>query len=282
MTADFRMPVSEELDAAVAASESICKSGSKRRASDEHEKQTVTKRLRKEQIFRFLDLPQEIQNWIYEIAVEDTTRTWPLKPISPIFNRKPTAARNNDKGPPRVYPYLGLTQTCTKIRSEFRGWWMEGHRVLLTELDKYLSVFYRHPPRKDRYRHEAYMNTDGKLRVILVSGVRYLNILRLIKFSIKFPKYVITFEATPVFSQEVIRGWQALLDNRNLQWVKWVRGNALSDVRLMDSRLVLVFHAKHARPWMHPTLSRRIPDGFLQEAGLDKIPYWNFDTAVNY
>ncbi|KAF2113412.1 hypothetical protein BDV96DRAFT_579016 [Lophiotrema nucula] len=241
--------------------------------------------------FRFLDLPAELQNRIYEIAAGDAARTWPLR-LEPTLPLKPTrrtrgSAKTSTRRPPLTYPYLGLTQTCAKIRSDFRGWWMEGHRIRLGEIERYMSVFWRHPPRKDRHRFEAYFNRAGNLRIqVLEADLAKANLLSLVKLKIKLPNYNITFEPSPLTPAEQIEGLNQFINNKHPQWRKWIRANAITSVRPVTGgntpRIYLVFSLKYAQDWMRPTLYHRVPEGFLESAGLDTMTYWSFGFGVKY
>jgi len=89
----------------------------------------------------------ELQNRIYEYAIEITAKTWPEIPSHNLCKRKRKSSSINEvPDKPRLsfssFPFLGLTQTCTTIRVAFRGWWMENHRIPLCELERYLSAFH--------------------------------------------------------------------------------------------------------------------------------------------
>ena len=187
-------------------------------------------------------------------------------------------------------PYLALTQTSIKIRSEFRGWWMEAHLIPLCELDRYFSTFFPTLPRDsvDQQRLSSFFKDSGSLRIwVRANELKTIDILRLLKFKLRFPDYKIVLEHPPSVEADVIAGLSTLVNNKHPKWLQWLRGNIITQARLKPCRTGgHVFHfvvkVDWAENWMRPCLTRRIPDGFLSTLGLDGIAHWTFDFTVCY
>ncbi|KAF2796679.1 hypothetical protein K505DRAFT_415597 [Melanomma pulvis-pyrius CBS 109.77] len=256
--------------------------------------QPPAKRPRKEDIFPFLDLPRELQDLIYDAAIEITARSWPVIPNRALEKRSrkstsfPSSSNSGDEPRPRpAFPFLGLTQTCTTIRVAFRGSWMENHRIPLCELERYLSVFHRHPPVKDRHRFQAYVNTAGQLKVWLRENELHCrDILRLLKLKLRLPDYTIIFEHGIDVKPNEARDLTKLVNNKNPEWLRWLRGRIITQVRTSCygyvPELTIVVRVGHAPDWMRTTFGPPAQEGFVEKFGLDGLKHWNPQFAVFY
>ncbi|KAF2020258.1 hypothetical protein BU24DRAFT_459855 [Aaosphaeria arxii CBS 175.79] len=92
--------------------------------------------------FRFLDLPGEIRNQIYELCLTNTEQAL----IAHLPRLRTLRPRRSESTGPRVdrRRCKGLTQVCSAIRNEFRPMYMLGQEVGLdfTDLAKYIEAFY--------------------------------------------------------------------------------------------------------------------------------------------
>ncbi|KAF2714223.1 hypothetical protein K504DRAFT_462651 [Pleomassaria siparia CBS 279.74] len=278
---------------------------SKKRVRDQGEEEAQApatapaKRLRKEDIFPFLELPAELQNRIYELAIEITASSWPVIRDSKAEKRERKRASKSSSSSdsasespalPRL-PFLGLTQTCTKIRVEFRGWWMENHRIPLCTLDRYLSTFYPLPPLKNRHRFQAYVKTAGQLKVWLrQSEFENKDILRLLKLKVRLPNYTIIFQHGFDVKASEARGLSELINNKNPVWLRWIRSRIITQVRTTTGRrrndLDIVVRAQHAPAWMHALVPYAEPrpetSRLAKELGIDQLSHWTPRFAVCY
>lgn len=168
---------------------------------------------------------------------------------------------------------------------------MEGHRIPFSELDRYLSVFLRLPPKKDRHRYEAYYNSSGILRIwIRTSELNNTDLMRLLKFKVRLPDYKIVFCHLPD-SSELIQGLNQLVNHTHPRWLRWIRGNIITQVRLRKMainnkyKFYIVIKEQWAEDWMKPSLYGLLhdpPEGYLHTIGMDKMAYWGFSFAVCY
>jgi hypothetical protein len=173
---------------------------------------------------------------------------------------------------------------------------MESHRIPLCELERYLSAFYPHPPRKDRHRFEAYVNTAGRLKVWLrKTEFHNRDILRLLKLKLKLPNYIILFEHLGDVKPEEARGLSHLVNNKNPEWLRWIRGRVVTQVRTtLDPvrntageeihKLAVVVRAEHAPAWMRPMVIRPPPDAkdLAKQLGLEGMQHWEARFSVSY
>ncbi|KAF2662434.1 hypothetical protein K491DRAFT_178244 [Lophiostoma macrostomum CBS 122681] len=266
-----------------------CKRGTKRGATGGLHLASK-KQKKEEQIFRFLDLPGELQNHIYELAAAETRRKWPiLHNKLPDRSQRRTRSKPQSPPPKRTFPFLGFSQTCRKIRSEFRPWWMNGHRLPLSELDDYISVFFRGQLKKGRDRQDPYFNPAGMLRVwVRDSELKDIDIMRLVKLKVRLPNYTIIFDHGSDVPGPLIYGLNQLVNNTNAQWLRWLRGNIITQVRIRQNnnsashKFYVVVKEKWAKDWMKPALNQAVADGFLDTIGLEDLVYWNVRFGVCY
>jgi hypothetical protein len=263
----------------------------------------ILKRARKGRMFRFLELPGgkflvlkkkiitdlflELRNRIYEFAAEVTRKEWPNLPTRSSVRpkrRKLPESETHLKTERSIFPFLGLTQTCTDIRSEFRGWWMESHCIPLCELERYISVFLPILPKKDRKRHESYFKTTGRVTIrVRNDELEDVDILRLLKLKARLPNYTVLFRHLANVDESVIFGLLQFVCHANPKWLRWIRANVITQVRLCKSVVHIVVREQWAQDWMKPcTKSNQASAAFRTAFGLDRIVHWDFVFSVSY
>ncbi|KAF2188589.1 hypothetical protein K469DRAFT_83538 [Zopfia rhizophila CBS 207.26] len=238
------------------------------------------KRFRREGMFRFLDLPGELQNQIYEYAVEETGKDLLYKTTKDSLRPKPPI------------PFLGLTQTCSKIRSEFRGWWMSVHTIPLYHAERYISSFLLPPAKKDKKRAES---PKGKLAIQVKDQGMKMDMVRILRLKARIPDYEITFvrgdeevSAEYLFGDwgwacpGKIRGLNQLIGNTNPKWLRWIRGSLVTQVRIDGQDLHIVVKERAAEKWMKQMVLPTIPDDFVATIGLDGLEYFKVGFGVCY
>jgi hypothetical protein len=199
---------------------------------------------------------------------------------------------------PRI-PFLGLTQACTQIRSEFRPWWLDAHYVPLCAIKRYLSIFLRDPPTKKRNQFCTHFNPSGTLRLwIRKCDLERVDILCLLKFKAKYLDYKIEprglFNILPEFDipLELLLDFDRVINNRNPNWLHLIRGNKVTQVRIQSgwvsrssraaSELYVVMREQWGENWMKPSLRRRPPREYLVNLGLWGNGYWLTRFALCY
>jgi hypothetical protein len=177
------------------------------------------------------------------------------------------------------------------IRSEFRGWWMGAIRIPLCAIDRYLTDFFPSRPSDPLAlkRFPSYFNPSGSLRIFIrKEELVNRDICRLIKHKKRFPNFTIRFEYLTDVTSSKAKGLEELVNNQHPAWLRWVRINAISQIRTWplnyNARVTIVLKDKHAALWMRPMMeaARSIPDDFLASMGLDAISDWKMDFGVDY
>ncbi|KAH7382718.1 hypothetical protein DE146DRAFT_240089 [Phaeosphaeria sp. MPI-PUGE-AT-0046c] len=90
--------------------------------------------------FRFLDLPGEVRNVVYEFCILDPEHEWPddnFLPQGIVFTRKS-----------KSYSAKGLMGVCKQIREEFRPtyWSVNGPIIMSYEISELINVFFPDNP----------------------------------------------------------------------------------------------------------------------------------------
>ncbi|OAG03850.1 uncharacterized protein CC84DRAFT_1177789 [Paraphaeosphaeria sporulosa] len=246
--------------------------------------------------FPFLNLPPELRNRVYELAFDITYRAFPTSSFRKEYQlRLFSEVRLSTKTPPPI-PYLGLVQSCRQIRKEFHSWWMNAHRIPLCNTNKYLRTFFPPRPKSDT----AYYASKGNVRIYLRRiEMPHRDLLPVIKHMLRFPQRTMEVEQVASISDPLFDGLTQLLGNKHPMWLRWIRTNVLSQVRLaprdspphgLQHRIILVVKEKHATPWMKtvfgaPSGADRDEDAFgnfLASIGLNNVIGWRIDFAVDY
>lgn len=109
-----------------------------------------------------------------------------------------------------------------------------------------------------------------------------MDILSLVKLKMRFPDYNIIFEHPPDISEVAVFGLNQFINNTHPKWLRWLRGNIVTQARLQRDNVYLVIREKQATGWMKDTLKGRVPVGFLETIGLDKVVHWAITFGVCY
>ncbi|KAF1960564.1 hypothetical protein CC80DRAFT_404029, partial [Byssothecium circinans] len=226
--------------------------------------------------FRFLDLPGELRNRIYEYAAASTYRYFPTATFHNEQKRK--RRRNAPTSLPDNIAFMGLTQASVQLRSEFRNLWLNQVRVPLCALDSFLTLFMTTIPKR-----KTGFDKNGSLRIWLRrTELNDRNIIRLLKHRVRFPDFDIRFEYPPDLPTARVDGLRALLDNSHPRWIGWVKRNIISSVRLRLASIVIVVKERHAPAWMKKTSGMVIPLAYLPTLGLENASPWRITFGVDY
>jgi hypothetical protein len=195
---------------------------------------------------------------------------------------------------------MSLTQVCSLIRTEFRPLWLSTHRVPLFALEGYFKAYFpvlRGSLRlsKDiQKRIKSYFSDAGTLRIwIRMNCLRHADILFLLKFRLRFPAYTITFDpGHPAIQSHTINSLNTLMNNANPTWVKHIKQNRITQVRLafghypnqtFELVMRIVVKEMYAPSWMMATCARQPSaiEEYERQLGLDN-PVWYVSFGVSY
>ncbi|CAI6337576.1 unnamed protein product [Periconia digitata] len=197
--------------------------------------------------FPFLKLPAELRNYIYGIALFETNRMtsntvlWggpgPRKRRGHMAFRSCANRRRfydpytTDKLP--VIPFLGLTQCCTQVRSEFYDQWLSQLCVPLPLMEGFLAAFFSR-------------ELEGVSSTPLVHNVHTVNILihlkwlwgfdmrNLLRLRHDLPN--VTFKVQPCGWKECdtvkSSDMEILINNRHHTFLKWLRTGVFHFIRI--------------------------------------------------
>ncbi|KAI4930265.1 hypothetical protein J4E85_004891 [Alternaria conjuncta] len=254
-----------------------------------------------DQVFRFMDLPGELRNRIYGMAIEWSFRCFPMTHEKPKKSRRGKAIEG--KAPAitqaKPLPYIGLTQVCSLIRTEFRPLWLSTHLFPLFALEGYFKAFFpvlRGGSRLSediRKRIKSYSKTTGTLRLwIRMDCLKHVDVLPLLKFRHRFPDYIITPKAAPSNVEKLtMDSFTALMNTDNATWVSYIKQHRVTQVKLQISRyevrssnlpMRIVLKEKYALDWMGSGFVRlpHVVEEYKGFLGLD--PSWGVTFAVDY
>ncbi|EUC27333.1 hypothetical protein COCCADRAFT_111991 [Bipolaris zeicola 26-R-13] len=252
------------------------------------------------QIFRFLDLPGEIRNRIYEVVIEISTRTFPnTYPKSTTSRRRGLRPDYEVRRPPhKPLPFIGLTQTCTLIRMELRPLWLSTHRFPLFALDGYFKSFFPPPLRANqasdeiRQRVARYHHPGGTLRIwVNIDSLVGIDILPAIKFHLRFPMY--TFDLVsghPRVTAEDRSAVSKFIHNPNATWTRCIKQHIITQVRLqiMDRTpgmefVRIVVKENQAPDWMKASWGHSDDDvkEYTARLGLEEVK-WAIRFGTDY
>jgi hypothetical protein len=193
------------------------------------------------------------------------------------------------KDPAPLLPYIGLTQSCSVLRSEFRPAWLSTHKIPLRVLTAYLKAFFPCPdPRASleaQKRLASQTSTAGSLRVwIRKSELANVDITRLIRHAVRLPGCRITMHALPDVPTLVLDCLQVLVTNKTNRWISGIRNYKITQVRLVNLVVRIVVAERCAPRWMRPLLPTiSAPDGYTQGLGLVELEKgWTIHYGVDY
>ncbi|PVH98952.1 hypothetical protein DM02DRAFT_25018 [Periconia macrospinosa] len=245
-------------------------------------------------VFRFLDLPPELRNQIYNIALRETHRIFPTATFWKEHQRitrsrkpKPTTTPSKTTDPP--LPYMALGQTCAQIRAEFHPQWLNQVCVPLCTIEPFIQTFFPSTQRKTTTtttgRLQLWRGVD-RIRIFLrPSELERRNITRLVKLRNRLPD--VTFEFSHLEWQESkIQpvDMQQLLNNRHPVWLHWLKTHAVSAVHVAlynPDPIRIVVKDKDAPGWMRNYFSN-IPDKYLESLGLEWARSGSIKFGVDY
>lgn len=239
----------------------------------------------------------ELRNRIYEFAAEWSRRYFPhTYPETKKFLPENHSPGDEYHRPaPKPLPFIGLTQTCTIIRTEFRPLWLTTHRFPLLALNSYFKVFFPSPLRASqtndqvRKRIESYNNPVGTLRLwINKDSFENVDIMPIFKFRVRYPEYTIELvSGHPEITPDRLEYLSALINNANPIWIRNVKRHVITQVRLQRQDGIDTFRTvikqSHAPHWISP--SRKLVKGewkeYVMSLGLDE-KMWYFDLGIDY
>jgi hypothetical protein len=278
----------------------------------------------RDQVFRFMDLPggelprsilsyspchifpcpylnlqptsPELRNRIYEYAADYSHSHFPhtyAKPAKRRSKRLPLTPDQEDRRPPlQPLPYIGLSQSCTQIRTEFRPLWLSTHRFPLSVVPSYIQVFFPTPLQPSRTtdvvrkRIAGYADPVGSLRIwVTKESLIDIDIRQLLRHLIRFP--VFTFTLAPLnVDPGIVAQIELLLNNKSKKWTNMLSRNAITQVRLRkespryNKPLHVVVKELYAEDWMRK-VGMRYHGAWLAGVGMSGIG-WSVSFGVDY
>ncbi|KAI4697106.1 uncharacterized protein J4E84_000231 [Alternaria hordeiaustralica] len=254
-----------------------------------------------DQVFRFLDLPGELRNRIYGMAIEWSFRSFPRTHEKPKKSRRRNAVEEKAAAitQARPLPYIGLTQVCSLIRTEFRPLWLSTHQFPLFALEGYFKAFFpvlRGGSRLNedvRKRIKSYSKATGTLRLwVRMDCLKHVDVLPLLKFRHRFPEYTITPQPAPFNVDTLtIDSFTAFMNTSHATWVRYIKQHRITQIKLQVSRYTvgpsnlpmrIVLKEKDALGWMGSGLisQSHLVEEYKRFLGLD--PSWGVTFAVDY
>ncbi|KAG9192127.1 hypothetical protein G6011_10861 [Alternaria panax] len=224
-----------------------------------------------DQVFRFMDLPGELRNRIYGLAISWAHRCFPMTHQKPKKSRrrKQTSVDEDRRGAVKPLPYIELTQVCSLIRTEFRPLWLSTHRFPLFALEGYFKAFFpiirwtSQMDEKSRKRIENYHDPAGTLRVwVKKDCIRDIDVLPLLKFRLRFPAYTMDFISAQLeIKAPLIKFLTTLINNNSFTWVKYIKQQSITQVvlyaefyagRPLRTALHVVIKERQMSEWVEP------------------------------
>jgi hypothetical protein len=136
-----------------------------------------------------------------------------------LLNRVPYAQNKI-----RMPPFLGLTQTCRQIRSEYRPWYISRPKVCVGDIQLYIHAFIQHSKTDWKNAFDAYA-----LRSItaVTSSCGKMDLLPLLRLQVLHPSIVINVEYP-----NSIEPVQQILNNESELWLSWIKTGAMEQAQL--------------------------------------------------
>ncbi|RYN21771.1 hypothetical protein AA0113_g9927 [Alternaria arborescens] len=224
-----------------------------------------------DQVFRFMDLPGELRNRVYGMAVEWSYRCFPMTYQNPkkSRHRKQNSDDKDRRTAVKPLPYIGLTQVCSLIRTEFRPLWLSTHRFPLFVLESYFKAFFPVLRRssqmggKSRKRIESYHDPAGTLRLwVNQDYIRDIDVFPLLRFHLRFPAYTMDIMCAQLETKAPLtKFFTALINNASLTWVKYIKQQSITQVVLnaefytgqpLRAALHVVIKQRQMSDWVEP------------------------------
>ena len=150
-------------------------------------------------------------------------------------------------------PYIGLTQTCTQIRAEFRPMWLSSHQIPLERMATYVKAFF--PVRlPGAVSFEPDALGPARLRIWIREQTFYPHdATQLFKFKARFPDCVVTWHSL-AYQDRYLQDLNRIISYNSTLWLKSLSGRSrISQVRLGVKEPVfmnVVVKETHSEPWM--------------------------------
>jgi hypothetical protein len=181
--------------------------------------------------------------------------------------------------------FLGLTQSCRQVRSEFRMWWLSTTTVLLCDVQPYFRAFIETPRTPMKEAFKTFQAAGGSLR-IRGSLCSEVDLVPMLKLKAIHPEIHISFEWEKGPLERCSKPFDSILTNRNSTWLRWITSGTLKVARVTlrsGPRLYirLVLRKQHLDTWLgpHQGSSHRISHGDLVKVGLP-TDQWNIVLGI--
>jgi hypothetical protein len=128
-----------------------------------------------------------------------------------------------------MLPFLGLTQTCRQIRSEYRPWYISRPKVCVGDIQLYIHAFIQHPKTDWKNAFDAYALRSI---TVVISSCRKMYLLPLLRLQVLHPSIVINVESAEPRYANSIEPLQQILNNESEVWLRWIKTGAMEQALL--------------------------------------------------
>jgi hypothetical protein len=208
------------------------------------------------QFFSFLELPPELRNNIYQMALQHDSNAI-------IHIVRGTRGHSDQRRPPSGdrmlhMPFLGLPQTCKAIRDEFRPLYIGEQAVPVSAVALYMYAFIEHPRKQWKSAFNVLHKTVGRLQITIDEAVE-TNVLPLLRLKAHHGACKIEVRSSTPEHDALIPPMIHLINNQNKTWLHLVKDGQVNAARLTT------------QPWVRPDNIRlRVVLRILAKA------IWNF------
>jgi hypothetical protein len=176
--------------------------------------------------------------------------------------------------------------------------WLSTNKIPFEAMSAYLRAFFPYYSLKKRisepFGASFATSESGSLRIWVREGrIDFRGFMRLLKLKVQYPGYSIECHALQDTKQTTLRGLERIINNTNPVWVKWIKANMVSLLRVETTEctpwsevdiLRIVLREQYAESWMKQSVQGDISiyQEYLKGIGLSEIEGWMITFGVEY